>query len=151
MDVDVHAADTGAPGSGYGNAGGSTVFRLREGIERFLITEINNPGASAKAQSTVFITTNNVATEVSAFNHVPGGANVLYLDGHPCRDVYLFVDLIEWAGFASLWAWRWTLSTLDLEKRCAGGREAGSSNATVARASSLCAWAGCLCLDSGFC
>ena len=27
----------------YGNSGGSTVYRLREGIERFMITDINNP------------------------------------------------------------------------------------------------------------
>ena len=36
---------------GLGNGTGNTVYRLREGIERFLITDINNPGASALAQS----------------------------------------------------------------------------------------------------
>ena len=42
--------------AGLGNGGtGSTVYRLREGIERFLITDINNPAASAQAQSTVWI------------------------------------------------------------------------------------------------
>ncbi len=66
----------------YGNAGGSTIYRLREGIERFLITDINNPGASAKAQSDIFIMTDYVATSGGQFNHVPGGANVLYMDGH---------------------------------------------------------------------
>ncbi len=67
-----------------GNGGGSTVFRLREGIERFLITDINNPAASAQAQSTVFIwfdTLGNAGGTVY-FNHIPGGCNVLYLDGH---------------------------------------------------------------------
>ena len=59
-----------------------TVFRTREGIERFFITDINNPGASARAQSTIVVMFDSVATTVSAFNHVPGGANVLYLDGH---------------------------------------------------------------------
>jgi prepilin-type N-terminal cleavage/methylation domain-containing protein/prepilin-type processing-associated H-X9-DG protein len=68
--------------AGLGNGGGSTVYRLREGIERFLITDINNPAASAQAQSTVFIMMDHVATDVSAFNHIPGGSNVLYLDGH---------------------------------------------------------------------
>jgi prepilin-type N-terminal cleavage/methylation domain-containing protein/prepilin-type processing-associated H-X9-DG protein len=67
---------------GYGNGGGDTIYRLREGIERFMITDINNPGASARAQSAVFILFDHIATDVSAFNHVPGGANVLYLDGH---------------------------------------------------------------------
>ena len=39
-------------GGSFGTAGGDTLYRLREGIERFLITDINNPGASAQAQST---------------------------------------------------------------------------------------------------
>jgi len=59
-----------------------TLFRLREGIERFLITDINNPAASAQAQSTVPVAWDEISLNVSTFNHVPGGANVLYLDGH---------------------------------------------------------------------
>ena len=68
----------------FGNAGGNTVYRLREGIERFLITDINNPAASAKAQSSLFIMLDQLGTAGSAplFNHIPGGCNVLYLDGH---------------------------------------------------------------------
>lgn len=68
--------------AGNGNGGGDTVYRLRRGIERFLITDINNPAASAKAESTVFVMFDNVANSVEAFNHVPGGANVLFMDGH---------------------------------------------------------------------
>lgn len=67
---------------GYGNAGTNTVYRLREGIERFLITDINNPSASAKAQSTLPIIFDKVATSSSDYNHIPGGSNVLYMDGH---------------------------------------------------------------------
>jgi len=59
-----------------------TFFRLREGIERFFITDINNPGASAKAASNVVVMFDIISTEVSDFNHVPGGANILFLDGH---------------------------------------------------------------------
>jgi prepilin-type processing-associated H-X9-DG protein len=55
---------------------------LREGIERFMITDINNPGASAKAQSTLPIMADVFATDPSMFNHIPGGINVLYMDGH---------------------------------------------------------------------
>jgi prepilin-type processing-associated H-X9-DG protein len=62
--------------------GGNTLYHLREGIERFLITDINNPAASAQAQSAVWVYNDNISTEVSAMNHVPGGANVLYMDGH---------------------------------------------------------------------
>ena len=65
-----------------GNGNSNTLYHLREGIERFLITDINNPAASAKAQSEIFIMCDRVATDPSRFSHVPGGANVLYLDGH---------------------------------------------------------------------
>ena len=67
-----------------GNGGGSTVYRLREGIERFLITDINNPAASAMAQSTLFIMLDQIANSgaIAFFNHVPGGCNVLFMDGH---------------------------------------------------------------------
>lgn len=64
-------------------AGGSNVMlRLREGVERFLITDINNAGGSAKAQSNVAIMWDHVTTNTIDFNHIPGGGNVLYLDGH---------------------------------------------------------------------
>jgi len=66
----------------YGIGNSNTVFRLREGIERFLITDINNPGASAQAQSNVFIMYDNNSTYAAGFSHIPGGSNVLYLDGH---------------------------------------------------------------------
>ncbi|MFP4502215.1 MAG: type II secretion system protein [Candidatus Hydrogenedentota bacterium] len=68
--------------NGLGNGGGSTVYRIREGIERFLITDVNNPARTSQAQSTVFIMFDLVSANPADFNHVPGGANVLYLDGH---------------------------------------------------------------------
>ena len=67
---------------GLGSGGGDTVYRLREGIERFLITNINAAAQGAQAQSTVYIMFDTIATDVALFNHVPGGSNVLYLDGH---------------------------------------------------------------------
>jgi prepilin-type N-terminal cleavage/methylation domain-containing protein/prepilin-type processing-associated H-X9-DG protein len=70
------------PGDPYGTGDSDTIFRLREGIERFMITDINNPGASARAQSEIFTMWDVTSTEASGFNHVPGGSNVLYLDGH---------------------------------------------------------------------
>jgi prepilin-type N-terminal cleavage/methylation domain-containing protein/prepilin-type processing-associated H-X9-DG protein len=69
-------------GSPNGNNGGSTVYRLREGIERFLITDINNPASSAMAQSEVAVCFDTVSEFVGDFSHVPGGANTLYMDGH---------------------------------------------------------------------
>lgn len=74
--------DLSGYGENWGNGGGDTVYRLREGIERFMITDINNPAASAQAQSTIWIMGDLVATDVPLFNHVPGGSNFLFLDGH---------------------------------------------------------------------
>lgn len=62
------------------------LYRLREGIERFFITDINNPGASAQAQSTLVVIWDIISTTAGGdgnqFNHVPGGMNILYMDGH---------------------------------------------------------------------
>jgi prepilin-type N-terminal cleavage/methylation domain-containing protein/prepilin-type processing-associated H-X9-DG protein len=81
-DPQLQADKDVAVDAGLGNGGGNTVYRLREGIERFLITDINNPGATAQAQSTIWIMFDHVMLDTAGFNHVPGGCNVLYLDGH---------------------------------------------------------------------
>jgi prepilin-type N-terminal cleavage/methylation domain-containing protein/prepilin-type processing-associated H-X9-DG protein len=59
-----------------------TLYRLREGIERFFITDINNPAASAQAQSEIPVMFDMASSTAGEFNHVPGGENVLYMDGH---------------------------------------------------------------------
>lgn len=66
------------------------VPRLRMGIERFLITDINNPAASAKASSEIPVMWDEIAVQGVAtyFNHVPGGGNCLYMDGH--------VEFLHW-------------------------------------------------------
>ncbi len=76
----------------------STVQRLKEGIERFFITDINNPAAGAVAQSTLPVMWDNwmqsaqfdadgnprenTQVGIAGFNHAPGGSNILYMDGH---------------------------------------------------------------------
>jgi hypothetical protein len=67
---------------GVGNGGGSTVYGLREGIERFMITDINNPAGSAVAPSEIWVAFDSAETNAESFNHVPGGRNVLYMDGY---------------------------------------------------------------------
>ena len=59
-----------------------TAWRLREGVERFLIEEITTPAETSKAQSEIAVMWDVVMTDAIAFNHAPGGANVLYMDGH---------------------------------------------------------------------
>lgn len=70
--------------------GGNTMYRLREGIERFLITDINNPGNSTQSQGSIPVMWDHVTTLSKDFNHLPGGANVLYMDGH--------VDYLNYPG-----------------------------------------------------
>ena len=78
-----------------GSALPSSYPRLRDGIERFFITDINNPAAGAEAQSSIAVMWDAWATEAETggrgapkranpltFSHIPGGCNVLYMDGH---------------------------------------------------------------------
>jgi len=71
-------------------AGFDTIFRLKNGIERFFITDINNPGATALSQSQLMVMHDGISDEPTHFNHIPGGANVLYLDGH--------VEFVKYVG-----------------------------------------------------
>lgn len=92
-DPEVAEKDIAVP-AGLGNGGGDTVYRLREGIERFVITDINNPAASARAQSDIWVMCDHVWTYPEFYNHIPGGSNVLYLDGH--------VEFIRYPGAAPI-------------------------------------------------
>jgi len=60
----------------------TTIHKLREGIERFFITDINNPAASSRSQSEISVMWDRVYNNPGDFTHVPGGANVLFMDGH---------------------------------------------------------------------
>ncbi|HOE67435.1 MAG TPA: DUF1559 domain-containing protein [Candidatus Hydrogenedentes bacterium] len=105
---DILTAWRGGPSCGQGWEEGcvsrvpDVLFRIREGIERFLITDINNPAASNQAQSElpvmmdIFANTagtalgQDPARGVALSNHVPGGSNVLFMDGH--------VEFIRWVA-----------------------------------------------------
>jgi len=97
----IHSGPDLPTDDGLGNAGGNTFYHFKEGIERFMITDINNPGASAMAQSEMPVMYDYVAGDPEGmagigagsgnqvlFNHLPGGANVLYLDGHVTFNKY---------------------------------------------------------------
>lgn len=63
----------------------SDILFLREGVERFMITDINNPAASSSAQTNVFVMWDRIGVSgrsKNGFAHIPGGINVLYMDGH---------------------------------------------------------------------
>ena len=94
---DGAVSDAACSGS-CGNGNSNTLYRLREGVERFMITDINNPAGGAMAQSEISIMADNLGKgdvdketgAIGDFNHIPGGANVLYLDGH--------VEFIKYPG-----------------------------------------------------
>ena len=73
-------------------------LRLRDGVERFLIEDINNPSATNRAQSMIPVMFDRIDFDLTAFNHVPGGVNVLYMDGH--------VEFVKYPGeFPASRAW----------------------------------------------
>jgi prepilin-type N-terminal cleavage/methylation domain-containing protein/prepilin-type processing-associated H-X9-DG protein len=87
QDVDLIAVrdNFGLDFTGNGTGASDTIYRLREGVERFIITDINNPAASARAQSELPVAWDKISSNVGGgvgYNHVPGGCNALYLDGH---------------------------------------------------------------------
>lgn len=70
-----------------------TIPYLKEGVERFMITDINNPAATNVGQSELPVMFDgfyggwsnevvDVPGGVQVFNHLPGGSNILYMDGH---------------------------------------------------------------------
>ncbi len=81
-----------------GKAMPTVYHQLKEGVERFFITDINNPAAGSVGQSTLAVMLDSWGSAdswmnafagataadvpVSRFNHLPGGSNVLYMDGH---------------------------------------------------------------------
>jgi len=58
------------------------VLRLKQGIERFQITDINNPSRANISQSVIAVMFDRIDLDPTGFNHLPGGTNVLYMDGH---------------------------------------------------------------------
>jgi prepilin-type N-terminal cleavage/methylation domain-containing protein/prepilin-type processing-associated H-X9-DG protein len=92
--------DTAGRGFGYYACGkdnrvwtlpnaGTVPFRtLREGLERFMITDILHPERQNQAASEVAVYWDisrgfaNSLADSDEFNHVPSGGNTLFLDGH---------------------------------------------------------------------
>jgi len=70
--------DISVPG-GLGTGGGTVIHRLREGIERFGVTDINSTAPAAKAEAAIWVLSDRVRAPEKGSR---GGANVLFLDGH---------------------------------------------------------------------
>jgi prepilin-type N-terminal cleavage/methylation domain-containing protein/prepilin-type processing-associated H-X9-DG protein len=64
-----------------------TLYRLRDGVERFLVTDINDPAAGGFAATDIPVMWDTVRTDNGApvpdeVNHLPLAANILFMDGH---------------------------------------------------------------------
>ncbi len=76
---------------GKGNAGSDTLYHLREGIERFFVTDMTNPAAAAIIASKIPVIVERPSNHISididksrstgTWKREPG-SHVLYLDGH---------------------------------------------------------------------
>jgi len=83
------------------------VMRLRDGIERFVIKDINEPSKAHISQSVYPVMFDRIDIDPYGFNHVPGGGNVLYMDGH--------VEFMHYPGiFPVNRAWAELVDQLDL-------------------------------------
>lgn len=70
-----------------------SLYRFRDGIERFVISDINSPAGTAASTSNVPVMWDTIRTEGSKprplnCNHLPLAANILFMDGH-----------VEWAKY----------------------------------------------------
>ena len=59
-----------------------TIYRLRDGMSRFFITDVADPSASAVAESRIPVLWDNFGSKIYWHNHFGPGVNVLYMDGH---------------------------------------------------------------------
>lgn len=90
----LHLADSSLKvAAPLGNNEGETIRRLGKGVERFLVTDPNDTNAMKECASkigTMMDAYGSMGSYIFYFNHIPGGSNVLYMDGH--------VDFVRWVG-----------------------------------------------------
>jgi prepilin-type processing-associated H-X9-DG protein len=81
--TDMMQQDIVVPG-GHAPGGSNTFHRLREGVEKYFISDVNHPEASAisSARIPVMYDTPYFNGTVDLNHIVPLGGNVLYMDGH---------------------------------------------------------------------
>ncbi len=102
-----------------GSGGGTISYHTSEGVERFLVTDIYNPAGSSNAQSNIAcyydifgsVAATSKSGAVSTFNHLPGGSNVLYMDGH-----------VEFVKYSSYPGSKWPLTEYLAARGLGGNR-----------------------------
>jgi prepilin-type N-terminal cleavage/methylation domain-containing protein/prepilin-type processing-associated H-X9-DG protein len=62
---------------------GDTIYRLREGVERFIVTDADDETVLTRTRTQIPIMWDHITAEMENPPHMPGrGINTLYLDGH---------------------------------------------------------------------
>lgn len=96
-DTNINLASFGFTGSG--NAEGDTLFRLRWGIGRMLLTDTNTAQIGAIQTRMqigrgggIPVIWDQISTNISEFSHAPSGQNIAYLDGHVEFRRYRLID-----------------------------------------------------------
>lgn len=66
-----------------GNGKSKRINRLCLGVDRFLVSDLNNVLTdSQNGASSVPVAWDQISVDITEFNHLPSGQNILYLDGH---------------------------------------------------------------------
>ena len=82
MSPEDYDKDISVP-EGKGNAKSATLNRLSADADRFLDPDKETLISGTPTEASVIpIMWDQISTQISEFNHVPAGQNVLYLDGH---------------------------------------------------------------------
>ena len=74
---------------------------MKQGISRFLIEDINNPAATHVAESRLPVMFDIISLNTRDYNHLPGGANVLFQDAHVSFEKY---GKSEYYPLSRVWA-----------------------------------------------
>jgi len=69
---------------GRGSMGTDTFYRFREGVEWNFVADKNDPAEGERMRSTIPVMWDKaeVSSFIARFNHIPGGSNVVFMDGH---------------------------------------------------------------------
>jgi prepilin-type processing-associated H-X9-DG protein len=82
IDLEVESTQLGLENEFFEQQDRKHAYRICKGLERFLITDINGPPPEPISTVPVMYDSIEYYPQILSFNHVPGGSNILFNDGH---------------------------------------------------------------------